>query len=77
MAETAEFDILALMDVVKRFGFDVYGEFEGGRYVTLGSDTHQPDHVGYALETAAAGVTAAGSAGPTWYRGREPQPADG
>ena len=32
MAETAPFDVLAHMDVVKRFGFDVYGAFEPSRY---------------------------------------------
>lgn len=122
MAETADFDILAHMDVVKRFGFDAYGEYqvaryepevravlrvlaerglaleintsqlrrpvgessparpvidwyleEGGRYVTLGSDAHEPDHIGYALETVAADVTAAGFSGPVWYRDRQPQ----
>lgn len=126
MAETAEFDILAHMDVVKRLGFDVYGEYqvdryedqiravlrvlakrglaleintsqlrrpvgessparpvidwfrqEGGQYVTLGSDAHQPDHIGYALEHGAAEVQAAGFPGPVWYEKRQARSADG
>lgn len=124
MIEIAEFDILAHMDVVKRFGFDVYGNFqveryeaevrsvlhalaerglsleintsqlrrpiretsparpvlewfreEGGQQVTLGSDAHQPDHVGYALQFAASEAAAAGFPRASWYRQRELQPA--
>ncbi len=120
MIEGAEFDILAHMDVVKRFGFDIYGEFrieryeaevravlraladrglaleintsqlrrpvgqtsparpvikwfqeEGGRHVTLGSDAHQPDHVGHALQFAASEAQAAGFAQPSWFEQRE------
>lgn len=32
MASQADFDVLAHMDVIKRFGFDVYGEYEVSRY---------------------------------------------
>ncbi len=122
MAETAPFDILAHMDVVKRFGFDVYGSFEperyeseiravlravadrglaleinssqlrrpvaqsspdrpvidwfreeGGKWITLGSDAHQPEHVGHGLEAGAAAARAAGFEGIARFRKRLPE----
>lgn len=122
MAASAEFDILAHMDVVKRMGFDVYGSFEiqryepevrsvlrslaqrglaleintsqlrravgessptrpvidwfreeGGQWVTLGSDAHQPEHIGFALEAAASQIVAAGFSGPAWFEQRQPR----
>lgn len=124
MIEAGEFDILAHMDVVKRFGFDVYGEFrieryetqvravlrslaekdlaleintsqlrrpvretsparpvvdwfgeEGGQRITLGSDAHQPDHIGHALQFAAAEAAAAGFPQASWYKQRKVQPS--
>jgi len=122
MAETADFDILAHMDVVKRFGFEAYGPLdihryeseiravlraiavrsialevntsplrrsvqqtaptrpvidwfleEGGRWVTLGSDAHEPDHVGHELHAALVSVQAAGFSGVARFRSRLPE----
>lgn len=101
MAEDGEFDILAHMDIVKRYGFEHYGPFdprefeasirsilrtlakrniaieintitlrrsvnetspsrqilhwffeEGGQWVTIGSDAHTPEEVGFGLHQA-------------------------
>ncbi len=119
MAADADFDILAHMDVVKRLGFDVYGQYhaeryepeirlvlhtlaerglaleintgqlrrpvgesspaspvlewfhqEGGRWVTLGSDAHQPDHIGFRLQSAAESARAAGFEHVAWFEQR-------
>ena len=125
MAETAPFDILAHMDVVKRFGYDSYGEFvpsryeeqiravlgalakrglaleinssqlrrpvaqsspdrpvidwfleEGGRWITLGSDAHEPAHVGHGLERGLAAARGAGFEGVARYKSRVPELVD-
>lgn len=125
MAETAPFDILAHMDVIKRFGFDIYGSFdparyeteiravlraigdrglalevnssqlrrsvaqsspdrpvidwffeEGGRWVTLGSDAHEPAHVGHGLETGLAASQKAGFESVARFRQRIPEPSE-
>jgi len=101
LAEGPSFDVLAHLDIVKRYGYDHYGPFdprpyeksirrvlrlcadrgtsleintattrrpvgepspelkilewfreEGGTWITLGSDAHEPDHVGYELNRA-------------------------
>jgi histidinol-phosphatase (PHP family) len=126
MAETADFDVLAHLDVVKRFGFEAYGPFEvtryeaeiravlqaiagrglgleintsplrrsvqqtspaqpvidwffeeGGRWLTLGSDAHEPQHVGHELQAALQSAQAAGFAAAARYRTRRPSLADG
>ncbi|MFQ5943969.1 MAG: histidinol-phosphatase HisJ family protein [Anaerolineales bacterium] len=125
MAEIATFDILAHMDVVKRFGFDLYGEFdparyeteiravlhtiadrglalevnssqlrrsvarsapdrpvidwfldEGGRWVTLGSDAHEPAHIGHGLERGLTLVKSAGFEGVARFVQRVPEMSD-
>lgn len=125
MAETAQFDILAHMDIIKRFGFDIYGVFdparyeaeiravlsaiaerglaleinssqlrrsvaqsspdrpvidwffeEGGRWVTLGSDAHEPAHVGHGLETGLAAALSAGFEGVARFRQGVPKPSE-
>ena len=125
MAEVASFDILAHMDVVKRFGYDAYGAFdperyepeiravlntiarrdlaleinssqlrrpvgqsspdrpvidwffeEGGRWVTLGSDAHDPTHVGHGLEIGLDAARSAGFKGVARYRQRAPEMSD-
>lgn len=122
MAESAPFDILAHMDVVKRFGFDIYGSFEperyeteiravlravadrdlaleinssqlrravaqssparpvidwfheeGGKWITLGSDAHEPDHVGHGLDVGLAAAKAAGFEGVARFNKRNPE----
>lgn len=122
MVETAEFDVLAHMDVVKRQGYDSYGSYaiepyerearavlramaerdlaleintaslrravaasspaqpmldwfrqEGGERVTLGSDAHRPEHIGFELPAMAQQLQAAGFPGATWFEGREPR----
>lgn len=109
MVTEGDFDILAHMDVVKRYGFDNYGSFdpsayeqeiravlriaaqrglaievntstlrrpvaetapdlpilrwfheEGGQHVTLGSDAHHVEHVGYGLQQALNNLQKAG-----------------
>ena len=109
MVTEGDFDILAHMDVVKRYGFDNYGDFdpcayeqdiravlkivaqrglaievntstlrrpvaetspnltilrwfheEGGRHVTLGSDAHHGEHVGFGLQRALSNLQEAG-----------------
>jgi histidinol-phosphatase (PHP family) len=110
------------MDVIKRFGFDIYGGFEpvryeseiravlsaianrglaieinssqlrravaqsspdrpvidwfleeGGRWITLGSDAHEPDHVGHGLEAGLAAARSAGFEGVARFRQRVPE----
>jgi histidinol-phosphatase (PHP family) len=126
MSETAPFDILAHMDVVKRFGFDIYGEFEptryeaeiravlrtiadrglalevnssqlrravaqsspdrpvldwffdeGGRWITLGSDAHEPLHVGHGLEAGLGAALDAGFEGVARFQQRAPELSGG
>jgi histidinol-phosphatase (PHP family) len=109
MALDAPFDILAHTDVVKRYGYNIYGEYDPGRYeteirralrhcvergivieintstlrwsvgetsptrpildwykeeggeaVTLGSDAHQPKHVGSGMQEALSQLEAIG-----------------
>jgi histidinol-phosphatase (PHP family) len=121
MVAVGDFDILAHMDVVKRYGFDNYGRFqpelhereiravlitlaerelalevntstlrrpvgetspestilrwfyeEGGKYVTLGSDAHHTEHVGFGLEHAMKNVREAGFTELTRFKQREP-----
>jgi histidinol-phosphatase (PHP family) len=116
-----DFDILAHMDVVKRYGFDNYGNFEpdryeaeirtvlrtaserglaievntstlrrpigetspgskllrwfreeGGLHVTLGSDAHHTEHVGFGLERALKNLKDAGFSQLTGFEKREP-----
>ena len=86
--ETADFDVLAHLDVVKRFGrnlqqtspaqpvIDWFFE-EGGRWVTLGSDAHEPQHVGHELQAALQSAQAAGFAAAARYRTRRPSLANG
>jgi len=47
---------------------------EGGRWVTLGSDAHEPKHVGYGIETGLAAARAAGFGGVARYQQRSPVP---
>jgi histidinol-phosphatase (PHP family) len=121
MATHANFDILAHMDVVKRYGFDIYGVYdplqfereirdvlsicakrgiamevntaplrrpiqqvspspiilswfleEGGRWVTLGSDAHLAEHVGFGLETAMSSLRSAGFEDLASFKSRNP-----
>ncbi|TFH37406.1 MAG: histidinol-phosphatase HisJ family protein [Anaerolineales bacterium] len=116
-----EFDILAHLDVAKRYGYEQYGHFqpqryeepirrilrrlaerdlaleintstlrrsiqqpcpdatvlawfldEGGRWVTLGSDAHNPADVGFGLSNMKSMVRAAGFEGLARYELREP-----
>lgn len=45
---------------------------EGGQWVTLGSDAHQPDHIGFQLEAAAEAARAAGFDRVAWFEQRAP-----
>jgi histidinol-phosphatase (PHP family) len=121
MVAQADFDILAHMDVVKRYGYDTYGGFdpthyegelravlstvaergkaievntstlrrpvgetspgstilrwfheEGGRHVTLGSDAHHTEHVGFGLQHALNNVKSAGFTQLTGFDQRKP-----
>lgn len=123
MVNGADFDVLAHLDIVKRYGFDRYGEFkperyegeiravlracvdrdvalevntsglrrpvgetlptcrvlswyrqEGGRWVTLGSDAHEPGHVGFGLEEALGVVGEAGFTNLASFEARRPRP---
>lgn len=49
---------------------------EGGRWVTLGSDAHEPQHVGHQLQAALHYAQAAGFAAAARYRARRPSLAD-
>jgi histidinol-phosphatase (PHP family) len=120
MAAEGDFDILAHMDVVKRYGYDKYGEFdpslyeaeiravlkiaaerelavevntstlrrpvgetspgtlilrwfheEGGRHVTLGSDAHHVEHVGFGLQHALSNLQDAGFTQLTGFEKRQ------
>ncbi len=119
MAEDADFDILAHLDVIKRLGFEQYGFYdaasyepeiravlrtcaergraveintstlrrtvnqtspepwvlgwfaeEGGRWITFGSDAHEPEHIGYALESVTSAVRKAGLDGLATFESR-------
>jgi histidinol-phosphatase (PHP family) len=121
MVANADFDILAHMDVVKRYGFDTYGMYdpfrfeseirdvlricatrgfalevntaplrrpvnqiapsavilswfreEGGRWVTLGSDAHLTEHVGFELEPAMSFLRSAGFEDLASFESRHP-----
>ncbi|MGD8553132.1 MAG: histidinol-phosphatase [Anaerolineales bacterium] len=121
MVAEGDFDIIAHMDVVKRYGFDNYGEFEpdhyereiravlriatdrglaievntstlrrpvgetsparkilrwfreeGGQHVTLGSDAHQTEHVGFGLDRALQNLKEAGFSQLTGFERRKP-----
>lgn len=116
-----EFDILAHFDVIKRYGFEVYGPFyperyedlirpilarlaanqrsleinsatmrrsidrpspdrtivrwfieEGGQYLTLGSDAHLPQDIGFGFELMKSLVSEQGIQGLAQYSGRTP-----
>ena len=120
MVRQGDFDILAHMDVVKRYGFDNYGQFhpdeyeeeiravlraaakrglaieintstlrrsvgqtspaplilewfreEGGENITLGSDAHHAEHVGYGLHHAIESVLKAGFNHLTGFKRRQ------
>jgi len=109
MVSHGNFDTLAHVDVVKRYGHDIYGWYdpspwekgirrvlrkcaqrgialeintstlrrnigetsprqplltwfkeEGGRWLTLGSDAHEPDHVGFGLDSCISNIREAG-----------------
>lgn len=123
MVSEADFDILAHMDVVKRYGFDIYGVYdplqfeseirdilsicakrglalevnasplrrpvqqiapspvilswfreEGGRWVTIGSDAHHTEHVGFGLDSAMSFLRSAGFEHLTAFESRNPYP---
>jgi histidinol-phosphatase (PHP family) len=123
MVSTAEFDILTHMDIVKRYGFDTYGDYdphlyeeeirtilqtcarrdialevntsplrrpvnqtapsavildwfreEGGRWVTLGSDAHTPEEVGYGFDQVMTALDYAGFTHLARYESRHPSP---
>lgn len=44
----------------------------GGKYITLGSDTHKPEHFAAGLEQGARQALAAGFTEAVYYRGRRP-----
>ncbi|MGD8632212.1 MAG: histidinol-phosphatase HisJ family protein [Anaerolineales bacterium] len=123
MVSEGEFDILAHMDVVKRYGYENYGSFdpqryekdiravlktlsergmamevntstlrrpvgetspgitilrwfyeEGGKHVTMGSDAHHTEHVGYGLQRSMSNLQQAGFTRLTAYKRRSPHP---
>ena len=123
MVAHADFDILAHLDFIKRFGFDTYGMYdpfqfeseirdvlricatrgfalevntaplrrpvnqiapsavilswfreEGGRWVTLGSDAHLSEHVGFGLESAMSFLRSAGFEDLASFESRHPSP---
>lgn len=122
-AEAGGFEILAHMDVLKRYGVEHYGPYdprryeseiravlracaeqdialeintsslrrpihevspdllvltwfreEGGRWVTLGSDAHLPEHVGFGLDECAARARTAGFSTLARFEKRIPVP---
>jgi len=122
VAET-DFDILAHIDIIKRYGFDTYGSYdphsfedeirtilrtcaergfglevntatlrrpvnqfapaevvlrwfceEGGRWVTLGSDAHLPEHVGFGLVQAMDVIKSVGYSYLACFEARQPRP---
>ncbi|MGD2251507.1 MAG: histidinol-phosphatase HisJ family protein [Anaerolineales bacterium] len=122
MVEQSDIDILAHLDIVKRYGFEHYGPFdpqryqseirsilracasrgiaievntstlrrsvnepspnttplrwfaeEGGKWITLGSDAHLPEHVGFGLQKAIRSVCAAGFEVLAAYELRQPR----
>lgn len=122
MVETGKFDVLAHMDIVKRYGFENYGPFnpeqtegkvrsilrtlanrnialevntaslrrsiqetspserilhwfyeEGGQWVTLGSDAHSPEYVGFGLDKALSIIRSSGFDHLASYRSRKPK----
>ncbi|HEY48313.1 MAG: hypothetical protein AMJ88_13725 [Anaerolineae bacterium SM23_ 63] len=123
MIAHAEFDILAHIDVVKRYGFDAYGMYdprqfeseirdvlricatrgialevntaplrrpvnqtspsavtlswfreEGGRRVTLGSDAHLTEHVGFGLDSVMSILRSVGFENLASFESRNPSP---
>jgi len=121
MAQDGPFDVLAHMDIVKRYGCEHYGSYDpkrweepirqvlavlthtgkgleintitlrrpigeltpelpilrwfyemGGRWVTFGSDAHQPEHVGYGFAKALRSLHRAGFQAPAVYQNRTP-----
>jgi histidinol-phosphatase (PHP family) len=125
MAREGEFNILAHMDIVKRYGHDYYGPFdparyeteirevlntcvqrgialeintstmrrpvsepspgvrilewyreEGGTLVSLGSDAHYPEHVGYGLSEVIVAVQQSGFRSVTSFHERQPVAKD-
>lgn len=123
MAIQADFDVLAHLDLVKRYGFDIYGSYnprpyegeiravlralaerdlalevnaftlrrlvnqpspskeilewfieEGGRWVTIGSDAHKPEEVGYGLEQVLDLLQSIGFSHLSRFEARKKQP---
>ena len=121
MVQDGAFDVLAHMDIVKRYGSEHYGPYDpmhweapirqvlaalaqngkgleintitlrrpigeltpdllilrwfhelGGQWVTLGSDAHKPEYVGYAFDKALRTLRKAGFEAPAQYRLRRP-----
>jgi histidinol-phosphatase (PHP family) len=46
---------------------------EGGRWVTFGSDAHQPEHIGFGLEQVSGAARQAGYDGLATFEGRTPR----
>jgi len=123
MVIQAEFDILAHLDLVKRYGFDIYGSYsprpyeaeiravlralverdlalevnaftlrrsvnqsspseeilawfieEGGRWVTIGSDAHQPEEVGFGLDQVMDSLQSVGFNHLSCFEARQQRP---
>ena len=123
MVAEGDFDILAHMDIIKRYGFDNYGSYdpysfedeirtilrlcverglgleintvtlrrpvnqvapaevvlrwfreEGGRWVTLGSDAHLPEHVGFGLDQVVDVLQSVGYSYLACFENRQPRP---
>jgi histidinol-phosphatase (PHP family) len=123
MVKEADFDVLAHMDVVKRYGYEAYGAFdpkpfeteiretlrtlaerskalevntatlrrsvnetspsvivlqwfleEGGRWLTVGSDSHRAEHIGSGLDEALRTVKSAGFQSLASFQNRSPGP---
>jgi histidinol-phosphatase (PHP family) len=122
MVETGEFDVLAHMDIVKRYGYEKYGKYnpeqneaqirsilrtlaarnlslevntvslrrsvqetspskqivhwfheEGGQWVTLGSDAHSPEEVGFGIDKALSTIQSCGFSNLAFFERRKPE----
>ena len=47
---------------------------ESGRWVTLGSDAHLPEHVGFGLEQAIDAIKSVGYSNLACFEARQPRP---
>lgn len=123
MVQRADFDVLAHMDVIKRYGFDAYGFFdplqceqqirailrtcaergialevntatlrrpagetspaepvltwfleEGGQWITIGSDAHQPEQIGAGLDVVLKDLRKAGYQHIARFKARRASP---